>query len=435
MRRVIEERLIEWKDKSNRKPILIYGARQVGKTWLMKTIAKNHFTDYVYINFEKEIEYKTIFESSLVPDKIIKSIEILSGKKITIGKTVLLFDEIQEAENGLTSLKYFNEDLSKLHIVAAGSLLGIALKQESFPVGQVEFLNLRPLSFTEFLLATQNEDMVELLIKNDWETMKMVKQKYLQLLRHYYFVGGMPEVVQVYLDSNQDFEAIRSVHNNILQAYEQDFAKHAPAQVIPKIRMVWDTLVSQLAKENKKFIYGVVKQGGRAKEFEQALNWLEDYGLIHKIYSINKASFPLSSYMDLKSFKVYLLDVGLLGAKANLSSKSIIEKEVLFKEFKGALTEQFVLQELTSILDQKVYYWINNTGNAELDFIFENNQKIIPLEVKAAENLKAKSLKTFHEKHPAIWCYRTSTSDYRAESWMTNIPLYGVVGVFGSHEV
>lgn len=431
MRRELEERLIEWKTNENRKPILIYGARQVGKTWLMKDFAKNQFSDYVYINFEKEAVYKEIFQNSLVPEKILKSIEILSGKKITIGKTILLFDEIQEAENGLTSLKYFNEDLPELHVIAAGSLLGIALKKQSFPVGQVEFLNLRPLSFSEFLIATQNQNMVELLRKKEWETVKMVKQKYLQLLRHYYFVGGMPEAVKVYLDSNQDFEAVRSVHNNILQAYEQDFAKHAPSNVIPKIRMVWDTLVSQLAKENKKFIYGVVKQGGRAKEFEQALNWLEDYGLIHKVYSINKASFPLSSYMDLKSFKVYLLDVGLLGAKANLSSKSIIEKEVLFKEFKGALTEQFVLQELTSILGSKVYYWTNKKGNAELDFIFESSQKIIPLEVKASENLKAKSLKTFHDKHPDIWCYRTSTSDYREESWMTNIPLYGVMDIVG----
>lgn len=429
MIRDLEERLVAWKDKPNRKPMLIHGARQVGKTWLMKNFAKNNFTDYIYINFEKEATYKEIFQNSLVSKKIIKSIEILSGKKVTIGKTVLLFDEIQEAENGLTSLKYVNEDLPELHVIAAGSLLGIALKKQSFPVGQVEFLNLRPLSFSEFLIATQNEDMVELLRKKDWGTVKMVKQKYLQLLRHYYFVGGMPEAVKTYLDFDQDFKSVRSVQNNILQAYEQDFAKHAPTDVIPKIRMVWDTLVSQLAKENKKFIYGVVKQGGRAKEFEQALNWLEDYGLIHKIYAINKANVPLSSYMDLKSFKVYLLDVGLLGAKANLSSKSLIEKDVLFNEFKGALTEQFVLQELISLLDQKIYYWTNKNRNAEVDFIFESNQKIIPLEVKASENLKAKSLKTFHEKHPEIWCYRTSTNDYREESWMTNIPLYGVLGV------
>ena len=425
MKRSAEKNLIAWKESLSRKPLLIYGARQVGKTWLMKQFGAQEFANTVYVNLEKEIPLRTLFEQDYQPQRIIKTIETYFNQDILPGKTLLIFDEIQEAKGALTALKYFNEELAELHIIGAGSLLGIALKQQtSFPVGQVEFLHLYPMSFYEFLLATGNLKLVKLIEEKDWQLLISLRTNIISLLKSYYFVGGMPEAVLSFsLDNN--YSQVRKIQENILLSYEQDFAKHAPTEVIPRIRMIWNAVVSQLAKENKKFIYGLIKEGARAKEFETALNWLENYGLIYRVNRTKKANFPLAAYSDLSAFKLYILDVGLLGAIGNLNPKTIIEKEQLFNEFKGALTEQFVLQELKATGLKQLYYWANDSGSAEIDFIFENLNTIIPLEVKASENLQAKSLKTFALKYPEIHCYKTSLSDYRQESWVTNVPLYG----------
>ena len=426
MIREAEIKLKKWKDSKSRKPLLIYGARQVGKTWLMKTFGKTEFTNCIYINFEKEIQLRGIFETDYNPKRIIKLIEIHADQKVEIGSTLLIFDEIQEAKGGLTSLKYFNEELSEMHLIAAGSLLGIALKQQtSFPVGQVEFLYLNPMNFGEFLKAKGKNSLLELLQEKNWDYIETFKSHYLQLLKQYYFVGGMPEAVKSFA-LEEDYNLVSTIQKSILTSYEQDFSKHAPSEIIPRIRMIWNSVVSQLAKENKKFIYGLVKEGARAKDFEMAISWLEDYGLIHKIHRTNKSNVPLAAYSDLGAFKIYVLDVGLLGAMANLNQKVLLEENVLFNEFKGALTEQYVLQELIQNRKNQFHYWSNDNGSAEIDFIFENNSHIIPLEVKAGENLQAKSLKTFSIKHPEIHCYRTSLSNYRQENWITNIPLYGI---------
>jgi predicted AAA+ superfamily ATPase len=425
MKRSAEKNLIAWKESLSRKPLLIYGARQVGKTWLMKQFGEQEFANTVYVNLEKEIPLRTLFEQDYQPKRIIKAIETYFNQDILPGKTLLIFDEIQEAKGALTALKYFNEELAELHIIGAGSLLGIALKQQtSFPVGQVEFLHLYPMSFYEFLLATGNLKLVKLIEEKDWQLLISLRTNIISLLKSYYFVGGMPEAVLSFsLDNN--YSQVRKIQENILLSYEQDFAKHAPTEIIPRIRMIWNAVVSQLAKENKKFIYGLLKEGARAKEFETALNWLENYGLIYRVNRTKKANFPLAAYSDLSAFKLYILDVGLLGAIGNLNPKTIVEKEQLFSEFKGALTEQFVLQELKVTGQKQLYYWANDSGSAEIDFIFENLNTIIPLEVKASENLQAKSLKTFALKYPGIHCYKTSLSDYRQESWVTNVPLYG----------
>jgi uncharacterized protein len=426
MKRDLTKKLENWKNKPTRKPLIIFGARQVGKTWLMKNFGKVFFENTIYLNFERDPILKNIFQENLKPENIIKSIEIYSQQKIETGKTLLIFDEIQEVEGALSSLKYFQEELPHLHILAAGSLLGLSLKHKtSFPVGKVEFLHLHPMTFLEFLDAINFEDYRQLIENKDWKMMELFKDKFQKVLKEYYFIGGMPEVVKNYVE-NQNFDEVRDVQNNILLAYEQDFSKHAPGNIIPKIRMVWNNAVAQLAKENKKFVYGLVKEGSRAKEFENALDWLEDYGLMKRVYRINKAAFPLTAYKDLKSFKIFLLDIGLLGAMANLNSKSIIEKEALFQEFKGALTEQYASQQLYALGNMNLHYWSNDSGNAEIDFIFEKDNIIYPLEVKAAENLQAKSLKTFYEQHKNIHCYRTSLSNYRKEDWMTNIPLIGI---------
>lgn len=421
--------LEEWKNSPARKPLLIYGARQVGKTWLMKQFGKSEFKNTVYVNFEKEIQLRSLFEQDYEPTRIIKALETYFATDIKPGETLVVFDEIQEAQGALTSLKYFKEELSEQHVIGAGSLLGIAVKQQtSFPVGQVEFLNLYPMNFNEFLKATGNERLARLLDEKDWSMLTSLRTKIISLLKSYYYVGGMPEAVFSF-SQNENYNQVRQIQEGILQSYEQDFAKHAPAEVIPRIRMLWNAVVSQLSKENKKFIYGLIRQGARAKDFEIALNWLEDYGLVYRVKRTKKANFPLAAYSDLSVFKLYVLDVGLLGALGNIHPQILIEKELLFNEFKGALTEQFVLQELKSGGQKQLFYWANDSGSAEIDFIFEKENTIIPLEVKASENLQSKSLKTFATKHPEIHCYRTSLSDYRQESWMKNVPLYGVSGV------
>ena len=423
MKRLAKSVLVDWKDKSNRRPLIIKGARQVGKTWLMKTFAEEEFEDYVYINFERDTQLKTIFTQDYDVKRILLALEIQSGKEIEVGKTLVILDEIQEAKGGLTSLKYFNEEIPDLHIVTAGSLLGLSIHQkQSFPVGKVEFLSLSPLNFEEFLLAKNQQKLIQLIKENQWELIRTFRSKFTSLLKQYYFVGGMPEAVKAFIQ-NENFKEVREIQNNILNAYELDFSKYAAPNVVPKIKMIWNSVLPQLSKENKKYIYGLLKQGARAKEYEDALLWLENYGLIKKVSRVTKPHFPLKSYTDPKAFKLYIHDVGLLNALGNLNEKILLEPSKMFTEFKGSLTEQFVLQELTAD-NITGYYWSENT--AELDFLIETKNTIIGIEVKAEENLKAKSLKVFKAKYPEAKCVRLSLSDYRQEEWLVNIPLYAI---------
>ncbi|GMQ30254.1 ATP-binding protein [Algoriphagus confluentis] len=425
MERELLHKLLTWKDTVGRKPLIIRGARQVGKTWLMNEFGSTYFSDLVYINFETNRTAQLLFEQGLDLARIIQGLEIQLGKSIDAKNCLLIFDEIQECPDALTSLKYFQEQLTDYYIIAAGSLLGVALHQNtSFPVGKVEFLDLYPLSFSEFLEAIGEKSLANLISNLDWSLLSPFREKLIYHLRTYYFIGGMPEAVKTYAEK-QDFFEVRVIQKRILEAYEQDFSKHAPAEVVPRIRMIWNSIPSQLAKENKKFIFGQLRQGARAKEFELAMEWLRDCGLIHKISRVSKPGMPLKAYEDFSSFKVYLLDVGILGAMVDLDARTILEGNRLFTEFKGSLTEQFVLQELITA-GHTLYYWSAERGVAELDFILQDQGTVVPLEVKAEENLKAKSLKVVAENFPDTFPVRTSMSDFRQESWMTNFPLYAV---------
>lgn len=424
MFRIAENYLLEWKNRKLFKPLLLIGARQVGKTWLMKNLGKSHFEESIYINFEKEPSYRNLFENSLDANKIIEAISLIKNQKIAEGKTLLIFDEIQEAPNALTSLKYFAEEIPNLHVIAAGSLLGVTLDKSSFPVGKVEFVKINPLNFQEFLIANNQSGLCQLIKNKNYEVISSFKEQYIQALRNYYIVGGMPEVVASFINDNSTFSNIKRIQEDILNSYMQDFAKHAPAVLIPKIITVWKSLASQLAKENKKFVYGLLKSGARAREYEDAIEWLIQYGLIHKIYAVQKLAFPLQAYRDLKNFKLYALDVGLLTHLSNLTPNIILDNDHFFEEFKGAITEQFVLQELHAMQAENISYWSNDNGNAEVDFVFEKKGVFYPLEVKATENLQSKSLKVFYQKNKESFCYRTSLSNYRKEAWMANIPLY-----------
>ncbi len=423
------EKLYKWKTSKYRKPLIIEGARQVGKTWLMKEFGKQAYENTIYINFDSNSKMADLFATDLDIERLILGIELYSGKKINPDNTLLIFDEVQEVPRALTSLKYFYENAPQYHIVCAGSLLGIALHQgTSFPVGKVDFLKLYPLSFSEFLMATGNERFAELLKSQDYEMITKFKQTYIEALKLYYFVGGMPEAVLNFAE-NKDFNVVREIQKRILTAYEQDFSKYAPNEIVPKLRMVWNSIPSQLAKENKKFVYGLVREGGRARDYETAIMWLSDCGLVHKVSRVNAAGIPLKAYEDLKAFKLFIVDVGLLSCMVGLRQSTLIEGNDLFIEFKGALTEQYVCQQLKTIEDLGVYYYTNDRGTCEIDFVVDTGEKIVPVEVKAETNLKAKSLKTYREKYNPELSIRTSMSDYKKEDWLLNLPLYAIENI------
>lgn len=426
MHRDAIEKLYRWKESKHRKPLIIEGARQVGKTWLMKEFGRQAYADTVYINFDSNSAMAQLFAADLNTDRLIEGFELYVGKKINADSTLLLFDEVQEVPRALSSLKYFYENAPQYHIICAGSLLGIALHEgTSYPVGKVDFLSLYPLSFREFLMAVAGERFAVLLERQEWQMVTAFKQTYMDALKQYYFIGGMPEAVQSFAEE-KDFNAVREIQKRILAAYEQDFSKHAPIEIVPKIRMVWNSIPSQLAKENKKFVYGLVREGGRAKEYETAIMWLCDCGLVHRVGRVNAPGIPLKAYEDLKAFKLFLVDVGLLGCMTGLHQRIILEGSGLFTEFKGALTEQYVCQQMKTIDDLGIYYYTNDRGSCEIDFIVDTGEQIIPVEVKAEENLKAKSLKTYREKFGPELSIRTSMADYREQEGFVNLPLYAV---------
>ena len=425
MERLAYYKLLEWKEKQNKMPLILKGARQVGKTWLMKEFGKRNYTHVAYFNFESVKNLHLIFDKGFDTISIISALNIESGIQIEPNNTLIIFDEIQACPSALTSLKYFQESNKKYDIIAAGSLLGVSLHMnQSFPVGKVDFMELFPLSFNEFLLAMGQEDLLGIINRKEKGMIEVFKDKYVNLLKQYYFIGGMPEAVNSFI-VDKDFFKARAIQVSILYSYEQDFSKHAPYQLVPKLRLIWQSIISQLGKENKKFTYSSIKKGARSKDYESALSWLSDAGLVYKIIRINKPGVPLKSYEDGNDFKLYVHDVGLLCAMAEIAPTVILGEDDLFKEFKGSLTEQFVLQQLKSKGVQP-NYWTTEGSQAEVDFIIQKESEVIPIEVKAAENLKSKSLKIYYEKFQPNYCYRFSMSNYREQDWMINIPLYAI---------
>mgnify|MGYP000885463880 FL=1 len=431
MYRMAMENLLAWKQSRRRKPLIIEGARQVGKTWLIKEFGRQAYGDTVYINFDSNARMAELFASDLDTKRLVLGLELYAGRKIDPENALLIFDEVQEVPRALAALKYFCEDAPQYHIVCAGSLLGIALHRgTSFPVGKVDFLKLYPLSFQEFLMAIGKKQFSELLDQQDFSMITSFRETYADALKQYYFVGGMPEAVESFAE-NQDFNEVRQIQKRILAAYEQDFSKHAPNEVVPRLRMLWNSIPAQLAKENKKFIYGLVREGARAKDYETALLWLSDCGLVHRVSRVNAPGIPLRAYEDMKAFKLFVLDVGLLGCMTGLHQRTLLDGNALFVEFKGALTEQYVCQQLKTLADLELCYYTNDRGSCEVDFVVDTGGRVMPLEVKAETNLRAKSLKTYREKFSPELAIRTSMADYRKEDGLVNLPLYAI-GQIGS---
>ena len=430
MKRALLENLTQWKNSTTRQPLILRGARQVGKTWLMKEFAKTEYENFIYVNFEFDEDMKMLFEADLNPERILLHLNAFSGIEAKPHTTLILFDEIQEANRGLTSLKYFSENAPEYHVIAAGSLLGITLHRHvSFPVGKVDFLDLYPLNFYEFLCAVGQERFAELLKTDDFQMITSFKTKYIEWLRQYYYVGGMPAAVVSFAE-RKDFVEVRSIQKKILDAYESDFSKHAPVEIVPRIRLVWNSILPQLAKENRKFIYAKVQKGARAREFELAMAWLLDCGLIKQAFRVTKPDLPLKAYFDFSALKLFMVDVGLMAAMAELDAKTLLKGSEIFEEFKGALTEQFVFQQLTQNESLVIAYWASDSLKAEIDLLVQYSNEVIPIEVKATENLQAKSLKTFCQKYNPETAIRTSLSDYREETWLTNVPLYIIGNYF-----
>lgn len=426
MHRLLMDELAVWKDKQNRKPLILKGARQVGKTWLMKEFGKTYFKKVAYVSFYNNQRMKQVFEADYDIDRIIMNINIETHMEVTPEDTLIIFDEIQEAPKALESLKYFCENAPEYPIIAAGSLLGVAIHNgTSYPVGKVESMELYPMNFREFLMAMGEGALAQLITEKKYTYIADFKEKYNFWLKNYYYVGGMPEIVS-YFSAHKNYDEVRKLQNAILEQYENDFGKHTPANELPRIRMVWNSIPLQLAKENKKFFFGKIKEGARAKDFELAIEWLQDCGLITKVYKVSKPAIPLKAYIDFTSFKLYLLDVGLLGALSELDAESILEGNSIFIEFKGALTEQYVLQQIVSDTSYKPYYFAGEKSNYEVDFLIQKGKNVVPIEVKAEENLRAQSLKFYCEKFKPEYAVRTSMSEYREQEWMVNVPLYAI---------
>ena len=429
MYRNIMERLKEWKGKERRKPLILAGARQVGKTYILKEFGEKEFGNVAYINCDDNVLAKDLFTQDYDMRRILLAIGAITRQTIVAGKTLIILDEIQEVERGMSALKYFCENAPQYHVAVAGSLLGIAMHRgESFPVGKVDVLHIYPMTFDEFLLAKGQERMVALLKDKDWDTIKLLRNEYIKALREYYFVGGMPEAVSEFIATN-DVLKVREVQNNILFTYQKDISKHVPSSESNRISMVWHSMPSQLVKENKKFIYGVAKPGGRAKEFEAAIQWLMDAGLVYKAERVREPKMPLKFYADIASFKLFLLDCGLLGAMSETPPENLLVARNGMEESKGAFTENYVMSQLVATRDTSVFYY-SNDAKLEIDFLVQQGTAIVPIEAKAEENLRSKSLSTFVGSHPEMHGLRFSMSDYREQGWMTNVPLYAVSTYF-----
>lgn len=429
MERQILSKLEQWKNSLHRKPLILRGARQVGKTWVMKEFGKRFFKNFVYINFDNNAAMKAVFDSDFDIQRIILALSAESGVSIKPDETLIIFDEVQEVPRALSSLKYFCENASEYAIIAAGSQMGVALHSgTNFPVGKVDLMTLYPFSFIEFLWACGNEQLVSVLESGDWTLITALKSKFILQMKEYFYVGGMPQAVQTFIDEHDWFK-VREVQNTLLEVYAQDFSKHASSLLSTKLKQVWSSLPAQLSKENKKFMYGQVKKGARAKDFELAIQWLSDCGLIHLVHSVSKPGYPLKAYEELDSFKIYMNDIGLLGALGNTDIKSILDDNKFFVEFKGAITEQYVLQQILSCTGFKAFYYSSPNSSGEIDLLIQIEDQIVPIEVKSAENLQAKSLKAFHQKYNNKYSVRTSLSDFRIDDWLTNIPLYAVCEV------
>ena len=427
MKRLLMAGLMTWKHKKTRLPLILKGARQVGKTWLLQEFGRHAFDDVLYINFENTPGLKETFDGDISPMRVLDLLGALHGKKIKPRETLLIFDEVQEIPRALTSLKYFAESVPEYAICCAGSLLGVALHGgTSFPVGKVEFLNLLPLCFEEFLMANGEEAMINF-VRNEGirEIPGAICQKLTDYLKLYFIIGGMPAAVSAWLET-RDFGIVERRQSDILETYENDFSKHAPKNIVPKLRYLWNSIPSQLAKENKKFVYGLVREGARAREYEEAMLWLLDSGLIKKVGKIKKAATPLKAYEDFKAFKLYHLDVGLLRVMSELSPEALLEGARVFEEFKGALTEQFVLSELLGMdFVRNVYYWASE-ATAEVDFVFSDGMDIYPVEVKSKESLQAKSLRIYRDKYSPRLAIRASLANLRLDCGLLNIPLFAM---------
>ena len=428
MQRDAIKKLVEWKNNTKRKPLILQGARQVGKTWLMIEFGKNYYKNYAYITFDRNKTMQEIFSNKINIVQIIEAIGVESGQKILPDETLIILDEIQECPDAITTLKYFYEQAPEYHIIVAGSLLGVSLSGSGFPVGKVDFMTLYPLSFSEFLNALGRYKLLNILEKMNFNLINSFLDDIKFLLKQYFYIGGMPEIVNDYIE-NKDYNRVRTLQQNILTSYEQDFSKHTTSVMAERIRGLWLSIPSQLAKENKKFIYGAVREGAKAREYEQAINWLRDCGLIYKINKISKPYLPIRAYEDISAFKLYLLDVGLLGALSNLSAKTIIEEDRIFKEFKGALTEQYVLQQIKTDANRSINYWTSKSNVAEIDFIIQHEDWVIPVEVKSKTNLKSKSLVQYRKQYMPEKSVRTSLANFEINTGLYNIPLYMIADI------
>ena len=425
MEREIMKDLVKWKGRSDRKPLILLGARQVGKTYILKEFGKRYYEQTAYINCDDNEMVKELFLPDYDVGRILLAIGSITGVSIQPGKTLIILDEIQELKRGLNALKYFCENAPEYHVAVAGSLLGITLHQgESFPVGKVNTLNISPMTYEEFLLAKGKSQMCEMLRKREWDVIASTRSLYIQLLREYYFTGGMPEAVKKHLETN-DTVQVREVQKEILLAYDKDISKHAPTNEAVRINQVWKSIPAQLAKENRKFIYGAVRQGARAKDFEIAIQWLLDAGLVYKIDRVSKPGMPLGCYADFTSFKLYMLDCGLLGAMNDMPPSLMLLPNKM-AESKGSFTENFVCSQLHNCRNLSVYYYSKENSTQEVDFVVQHDTDIVAVEVKSEENLQSKSLKAFHNENQEVRCLRTSMADYRQEDWMVNVPLYAI---------
>lgn len=426
MQRKLYDKLLEWKEDEHRKPLVLNGVRQCGKTYLLKEFGKNEYQSLAYVSCDRNQELAKLFDTDFEVNRIIRGISALAGVDIVPGKTLVFLDEVQSQPRVLESLKYFCEDAPEYHVAVAGSLLGVALHSGvSFPVGKVNTLRLYPMDFEEFLMAKGEKQLLGIMRDKDWGLMSALHEKLKDLLRQYYFVGGMPEVVKMFVEKGM-LQKVRTLQLEILSNYASDFSKHAPSLEVPRIDLVWQSLLGQLSEENKKFVYGVLKKGGRAKEFELAIQWLVDAGLVYKVNRCKKPELPLKFYEDLSAFKLYMSDCGLMGAMADTSAAKVLIGDDVFKEYKGAFTEQYVLQQLLSSGVSNVYYYSADDSRMEMDFLLQREGELCPIEVKAEGNVRANSLHNFLMQHPEIHAIRYSMLPYAQQSNMTNIPLYMV---------